>query len=157
MSLRSRPLDDRQLAVLRWVGDGCPDGPLAVPENKNRAQALANRGLVEVKRGKRGWRAVLTEAGRFYRDHGRYPEPPKPEPAETIDPPEGTGARSRPGRPRNVSASIRRRSFVGDGFGISEVAEEPVSGVGVECPPVCPAFPLQVPGRARGGRSVNSR
>lgn len=42
MSLRSKPLDERQIAVLRWVGDGCPDGPLAVPASKNRAQALAN-------------------------------------------------------------------------------------------------------------------
>lgn len=73
MSLRSKPLDDRQLAVLRWVGDGCPDGPLAVPANKNRAQALANPGLVEVKRGKPGWRAVLTEAGRFYQNHAVKP------------------------------------------------------------------------------------
>lgn len=102
MSLRSKPLDERQLAVLRWVGNGCPDGPLAVPANKNRAQALANRGLVEVKRGKPGWRAVLTEAGRFYLDHGRYPEPPKPELAESVDPPEGTGGRRPPGRPRKV-------------------------------------------------------
>ena len=47
MSLRSKPLDDGQLAVLRWIGDGCPDGPLAVPANKNRAQVLANRGLVQ--------------------------------------------------------------------------------------------------------------
>lgn len=102
VSLRPKPLDERQLAVLDRVGDGCPDGPLAVPANKNRAQALANRGLVEVKRGKPGSLAVLTEAGRFYLDLGRYPEPPKPEPAETIDPPEGTGGASPPGRPRNV-------------------------------------------------------
>ena len=127
MSLRSQPLDDRQLAVLRWVGDGCPDGPLAVPANKNRAQALANRGLVEVKRGKPGWRAVLTEAGRFYRDHGRYPEPPKPEPAKTIDAPVGTGGRRRPGRPRDVtdepgsvpdSATVRRMARDDPGFNV---------------------------------------
>lgn len=41
VSLRSKPLDDRQLAVLRRVGDGCRDGPLAVPAHKNRARALA--------------------------------------------------------------------------------------------------------------------
>jgi len=81
---------------------GAPTARWRFRRHKNRAQALANRGLVEVKRGKPRWRAVLTEAGRFYRDHGRYPEPPKPEPAETIDPPEGTGGRRRPGRPRNV-------------------------------------------------------
>ena len=47
------------------------------------------------------------------------------------------------------STSIRRRSFVGDGFGILGGGVTAVRGEGVECPPVCPAFPLQVPGRAR--------
>lgn len=49
----------------------------------------------------RGWRAVLTEAGRFYPGQGRHPEP-QPEPAESIGSPEGTGERRRAGRPRNA-------------------------------------------------------
>lgn len=70
------PLDELQLAVLRWVAEGHPDGPLASPGNRNRAQALANRGLVTIRRGKPGRRAALTEAGRHYLDHGDYPVRP---------------------------------------------------------------------------------
>jgi hypothetical protein len=73
MSLRSLPLDDVSLMILRWVADGCPDGALGRrAATKIRAQALANRGLIAISRGKAGWRATLTENGIFYIRHGHY-------------------------------------------------------------------------------------
>lgn len=83
------PLDEKQSAVLRWVNEGHPDGPLATPGNKNRAQGLANRGLVSIRRGNRGWRATLTEEGRHYLETGRYLPRPTSDPRPPAQPQRG--------------------------------------------------------------------
>jgi excisionase family DNA binding protein len=83
-----RPITARQLDVLRWIGDGCPPGRWADKTHKASARALASRGLAKVGRPKSAggaWSATLTEAGRFYLDHGRYPAPPPEPPARAAD------------------------------------------------------------------------
>ena len=73
-----KPVNARQLDVLRWVADGCPDGVMTDFSYKTTAVALRNRRLLKVsKRG--GWHAELTDDGRHYLEHGGYPdEPPRP-------------------------------------------------------------------------------
>lgn len=66
------PLNTRQLDVLRWIGDGCPDGRWSNTGYRATAAALQNRRLVTVnKRG--GWKAMIEPAGTYYLKHGDYP------------------------------------------------------------------------------------
>jgi hypothetical protein len=64
-------LNDRQLQVLKGVAGG---DELTSADNgtKRSANALHDRGLLLVRRSP--WRAVITDAGRFYLEHGRYPD-----------------------------------------------------------------------------------
>ena len=83
-----RPITSRQLDVLRWIGDGCPPGRWIDETHKASAQALASRGLAQVGRPKStggAWSATLTEAGRYYLDHGRYPAANRPAVRATDD------------------------------------------------------------------------
>ena len=66
-------LNRRQLAALKWIGDGCPDGRWDDFSYKTTCYALAARGLAEVDRRPASWSAVITEAGQYYLQHGRYP------------------------------------------------------------------------------------
>lgn len=79
--MQQRDVNARQLEVLRWIADGCPDGVMEDSSYKTTAVALKNRGLADVSKGG-GWHATITEAGAHYLEHGRYPEttpkPPKP-------------------------------------------------------------------------------
>lgn len=75
MGLRDHPLNARQLEVLAWIGDGCPEGMWADQWHKAVATALVNRRLsvgVGSRTGGR-WTASLTDDGRYYLEHGRYP------------------------------------------------------------------------------------
>lgn len=70
------PLNERQLEVLRRIGDGAD---LSRPEDvasRTSARALQGRGLVDVSRRDGRWRASITEAGRFYLEHGQHPDHP---------------------------------------------------------------------------------
>lgn len=70
-----KPVNARQLEVLRWVAAGCPEGVMTNFSYKTTAVALRNRRLLKVsKRG--GWRAELTDDGRYYLAHGAYPDVP---------------------------------------------------------------------------------
>ncbi|WP_405940603.1 hypothetical protein [Streptomyces sp. NBC_00207] len=91
-------LNERQLAVLEWVGKGCPEGTSAT--YKTSCQALQNRGLAKVARRDGVWNAVLTDAGRHYLAHGTYPAPKAPARALPIPRlPKATAPRSSPGVP----------------------------------------------------------
>jgi hypothetical protein len=70
------PLNDRQLEVLRWIGDGCPDGVIEGYSHKTTANALGNRRLVTVSKKGGVWQAALTEAGTYYLQHDTYPTGP---------------------------------------------------------------------------------
>lgn len=67
------PLSVRQVQVLQWVNDGCPDGVWRDYTYKTTAYALAARGLISVDRRRGRWSAQITEDGSFYLAHGRYP------------------------------------------------------------------------------------
>jgi|SRR5690606_29720716 len=68
-------LNDRQLTLLRKLAAG--DDPGAQDQGMRRSTyALRDRGLVTVSRRGGGWRAEVTEAGRFYLQHGHHPEHP---------------------------------------------------------------------------------
>jgi len=67
------PVNERQLEVLRWIADECPDGVMTDQTHKLSAAALKSRRLVKVsKRG--GWHAEITDDGQYYLNHGEYPE-----------------------------------------------------------------------------------
>jgi hypothetical protein len=70
-----RSVNARQLEVLRWVADGCPEGRW--PDDdftyKTTAGALKSRGLITVKGHGRTWQAAITDAGTYFLDHGGYP------------------------------------------------------------------------------------
>ena len=71
---RDQPLNEVQQKVLRWVGDGCPTGVMQGHSYKRTARALQDRRLVTVRRGPEGWSAELADAGRYYLEHGEFPE-----------------------------------------------------------------------------------
>ena len=57
-----KPLNLRQMEVLQWIADGCPNGVMSDFTYKTTAVALRNRHLVSVsKRG--GWHAEITAGG----------------------------------------------------------------------------------------------
>lgn len=71
---RNEPLTVRQVEVLRWIAEDCPNGVWQDFTYKTTAYALAARGLVRVNRRRKQWSASLTDDGRFYLLHGRYPQ-----------------------------------------------------------------------------------
>lgn len=70
---RDAALSTRQVEVLRWISQGCPEGVWPDFTYKTTTYALAARNLVKVDRRHGSWSAVLTAAGRFYLDNGHYP------------------------------------------------------------------------------------
>lgn len=75
--MQQRTVNEHQLEVLRWISMGCPEGVMTDFSYKTSAIALRNRGLATVSR-RGGWHASLTDAGRYFLEHGRYPGgPPK--------------------------------------------------------------------------------
>lgn len=66
-------LNQRQLDVLRWIGDGCPDRDWPDQSHKLTARSLAGRGLADVRRKKKIWTATITAAGQYYLEHGIPP------------------------------------------------------------------------------------
>lgn len=71
-----KPLNPRQVEVLQWIADGCPDRVWPDFTYKHTAVALQGRRLVRVsKRG--GWHAEITDDGRYYLAHDEYPGEPQ--------------------------------------------------------------------------------
>jgi hypothetical protein len=69
----SAPISPRQVEVLRWIADGCPDGVVTGYSYKTTAKALQGRRLVTAGVRAGAWQAKLTDAGRYYLEHGCYP------------------------------------------------------------------------------------
>lgn len=72
MPRRIAPLSQRQVDVLRWVAEGCPDGVWRDFSYKHTAYAIAGRGLILVQRRRDAWRASVTKHGRSYLEQGSY-------------------------------------------------------------------------------------
>jgi hypothetical protein len=70
-------LNQRQLDVLAWIGDGCPDRDWPDQSHKLTARSLAARDLADVRR-KKIWTATITAASRYYLEHGKPPPSPEP-------------------------------------------------------------------------------
>lgn len=70
-----RPVNERQLEVLRWIADGCPEGKWAENDNAHKisAAALKFRGLATITGRGRAWTATVTDAGMHYLEYGTYP------------------------------------------------------------------------------------
>lgn len=72
---RWTPLNNRQSALLTRISAG--DGPVP-PDLLRTAQVLKERGLVSLTDHAGAWKAEITEAGRFYLEHGHHPDRPAP-------------------------------------------------------------------------------
>jgi hypothetical protein len=97
------PLNERQLAVLRWIGAGCPAGVMADHTYKTTAVALQGRRLVTISRRQGTWSATLTGSGQHYLRHGRHPDRRDTVrmPAPRRDTPARTPSPTLPSRPAN--------------------------------------------------------
>ncbi|WKK26991.1 PE-PGRS family protein [Streptomyces olivoreticuli] len=73
-------MNDRQLALLTRIGDGTDPVTSDSPEHAVTARALKDRGLITMPRKKGKWQAEITDAGRFYLEHGHHPDRPEPIP-----------------------------------------------------------------------------
>ncbi|MFI5614045.1 helix-turn-helix domain-containing protein [Amycolatopsis sp. NPDC051903] len=76
-----------QVELLRWLADGCPERDWPDHTHKTTIRALHSRGLAKITRKRKIWAATITERGRYYLSHGRYP-PAIASHATATDPPE---------------------------------------------------------------------
>jgi hypothetical protein len=106
---RHAPLTDRQLAVLRWIGDGCPAGQWPDDTHKISARALETRYLAAVSRWYGKWRAELRPDGVYYLEHGTYPDPPT-RPPRTPAVVNAPSAKPGPERAADVARRARRQA-----------------------------------------------
>lgn len=67
------PLNDRQLEVLRWIDEGCPQGVTTGSTYKKSAQALQDRWLVKISKTDDSWSAAVTDMGHYDLKHGAFP------------------------------------------------------------------------------------
>src|SRR5689334_4693363 len=100
-------LDKRQLEVLRWIGDGCPDGAMIGHTYKTTAVALQGRRLVTVSKRRGVWSAALTSRGQFYLQNGCHPEEATTRPAARQTPIASSPAAG--GHAATAAQSVRAR------------------------------------------------
>ena len=93
-------LNQRQLDVLRWIGDGCPDRDWPDQSHKLTARSLAGRGLADVRRKKKIWTATITDAGKYYLEHGKPPPGREPDFELTAQPAHRRQPSASPDSPR---------------------------------------------------------
>jgi hypothetical protein len=73
-----KTLTEAQVALLRWISEGCPDGQMEGHSYRISAAALRRKGLVNISgRGPR-WTATITASGREYLEKVDSPAPPIP-------------------------------------------------------------------------------
>lgn len=72
-----KTLTEKQVAVLRWIADGCPDGVMPNDyHHRISAAALRSRGMVTTTGRGETWTAAITAAGTEYLAEVDGPEPP---------------------------------------------------------------------------------
>jgi|SRR5579872_3284198 len=71
-------LTEVQVAVLRWISEGCPDNGVDGVSSRISAGALRNRGLVRTSGRGPTWKAAITAAGKEYLHQVDGPNPPLP-------------------------------------------------------------------------------
>lgn len=72
MVQRYGSLNERQLEVLKWIHDGCPDGVWTAFTYKRTTYTPADRKLVTVDKRRGSWSASITDDGRYYHEHGTH-------------------------------------------------------------------------------------
>ncbi|MFJ9704790.1 PE-PGRS family protein [Streptomyces sp. NPDC101234] len=102
---RWSPLNDRQLALLTRIGGGADPVTSDSPEFALTARALKERRLITMPKQDGKWQAEITDAGRFYLEHGHHPD--RPEPVQRKQRSTGSDQRTRPAPPpqKQVTAS----------------------------------------------------
>lgn len=73
-----KTLNQKQLDVLRWIADGCPDGVMANLHHRISAASLRGRGLVKTRGKGPTWSAEITDAGREYLKGAAAPDAERP-------------------------------------------------------------------------------
>lgn len=73
-----KTLTEAQIALLRWISDGCPEGVMEGDFYRISAAALHRRGLVNVSGRRAEWKAKITSAGRAYLEQVDGRSPPLP-------------------------------------------------------------------------------
>jgi hypothetical protein len=73
-----KTLNSTQVAVLRWVADGCPDRGVDSISTRISAGALRNRGLIRTSGHGPTWSASITVAGKDYLAQVDGSSPPQP-------------------------------------------------------------------------------
>ncbi|WP_344432201.1 hypothetical protein [Amycolatopsis minnesotensis] len=63
----------RQLDILRWLNAGCPDRDWPDHTHKHTTRMLQSHGLATISRKHKIWAATITDRGRYYLLHHRYP------------------------------------------------------------------------------------
>jgi hypothetical protein len=71
----TQPLNDRQLAVLEWIAEGCSPTDAAIPSYKRTAQTLRDRRLVAISKRGGGWSAQLPKLASTTLITARIPPP----------------------------------------------------------------------------------
>ncbi|MER0240832.1 PE-PGRS family protein [Streptomyces sp. HSW2009] len=100
---RWSPLNDRQLALLTRIQGGADPVTSDSPELALTARALKERRLITMPKQNGKWQAEITDAGRFYLEHGHHPD--RPEPAQRKQRSTGSGQRTRPVPPPQKQAA----------------------------------------------------
>lgn len=73
-----KTLSAKQVDLLRWVRDGCPDGVYGDEHHRISAAALRRRGFLSISGRGSNWRAELTGAGLDYLARAEGPDAPAP-------------------------------------------------------------------------------
>lgn len=73
-----KTLTAKQVELLRWVADGCPDGVFEGDRHHISAAALRNRNLITITGRGPTWRARIAPAGAEYLKRVGGPDPPIP-------------------------------------------------------------------------------
>lgn len=71
-----KTLTEQQVAILRWISEGCPAGAMEGDAHRVSAAALRRRGLVTTSGRGSTWSAEITEAGREYLTKVDSDDPP---------------------------------------------------------------------------------
>ncbi|MFV2195455.1 hypothetical protein [Nocardiopsis sp. LOL_012] len=93
------PLNELQLSVLSKIAEGVDLSDHEGVKYRRSAYALRDRGLVTAGRKQGKWQARVTDAGRFYLEHGHHPDRPS----------DGKGAKERE-RPAEAERKKARAS-----------------------------------------------
>jgi hypothetical protein len=74
---RWEALNDQQLALLKRIDAAEDLSGTAHSQLRHSANAVRDRGLITISKRGGSWQAEMTQAGRFYLDHGYHPDDPR--------------------------------------------------------------------------------